>query len=37
VFIYTKKKGNKIYLYWKAECRGRDGKMKQAQSFWWGH
>ena len=30
VNFYTKKKGNKSDLYWKAEWSGRDGKMKQA-------
>jgi hypothetical protein len=30
VFTYTKKKGDKVYQYWKAEWRGSDGKMKQA-------
>ena len=30
VFTYTKKKGNKSYLYWKCEWRGHNGKMKQA-------
>jgi hypothetical protein len=29
VFIYTKKKGNKSYQYWKAEWRSREGKLRQ--------
>jgi hypothetical protein len=29
VFIYAKKKGDTAYQYWKAEWRGRDGKMQQ--------
>ena len=29
VFIYTKKKDDKSYRYWKCEWRGHNGKMKQ--------
>ena len=30
VFTYMKKKGDKVYKYWKAEWRSHNGKMKQA-------
>jgi len=30
VFVYQKKKADKVYRYWKAEWRGHNGKMKQA-------